>query len=262
MRFTLEAYAADKSLTPPLGHPHATISMHDHSDGICIVTGRTNGFCPPQHGDLRSVCPALNAMANHGYIPRDGQNITFGTLFKGLKSCYGLSSPLAAFLVMGGFLLISRSPFHIPYLLEPNGDGVIDLHLIGKHNGLEHDASLVHKDTPRGEKYAPTEIKQSWVLKLIGDILPPVSGYLGEETSQPSIGVTPNETVSETGTLPTLRRFIDDPVYLTTLVDEADVGRMRARRQREILPRRLDAVHQELACRKHGNPSWGVEHRE
>ncbi|KAJ7211739.1 hypothetical protein GGX14DRAFT_362439 [Mycena pura] len=25
-------------------------------------------YQPPREGDLRSVCPALNAMANHGYM--------------------------------------------------------------------------------------------------------------------------------------------------------------------------------------------------
>ena len=30
----------------------------------------------PRPGDSRSPCPALNCLANHGYLPRDGKNIT------------------------------------------------------------------------------------------------------------------------------------------------------------------------------------------
>ena len=30
----------------------------------------------PGPNDSRSPCPALNALANHGYLPRDGKDIT------------------------------------------------------------------------------------------------------------------------------------------------------------------------------------------
>lgn len=33
----------------------------------------------PVAGELRSPCPALNALANHGILPRDGRNSTFST---------------------------------------------------------------------------------------------------------------------------------------------------------------------------------------
>lgn len=34
----------------------------------CPVTGQKYAFSAPQEGDVRSVCPALNTMANHGYM--------------------------------------------------------------------------------------------------------------------------------------------------------------------------------------------------
>ncbi|KAJ3889832.1 Chloroperoxidase [Lentinula edodes] len=192
----------------PADHP----PMHEHSGGTCPVTGKTHAYCPPQKGDIRSVCPALNTMANHGFIPRDGRNLTFSILFRGLKACYGLSSTLATVLVTGGFLAIGRSPIRIPFLSDlslfrvqnPDGSispsGVIDLYLIGLHGRVEHDASLVHRNTPDGEKYGPIKIKEEWVPKLVGDIEP-----------------------------------------------RADVGRMRARRQHDILPKQLDGLHAEIA---------------
>jgi len=221
---------------------------------------------------VRSVCPALNTMANHGYIPRDGQNLTFSTLFHGLKECYGLSSTLATVLVTGGFLAIKRLPFRIPGLSDhirvknPDGSespgGVVNLHLIGLHNAVEHDASLVHLNTPSPKKYAPVQIQDPWVPKLVGDILPPVEGYSPyDDEEEPNTPNTPDSNhsrqyststessgyYSPVSAVPSLRRYFDNPLYLTTLVDEADVGRMRARRQREILPDKLDAVHAEIA---------------
>ncbi|KAF5381230.1 hypothetical protein D9757_007884 [Collybiopsis confluens] len=259
------------TLLPP-GHP--PVAPHAHLDGKCPLSDHnSHEYCPPQKGDLRSVCPALNTMANHGYIHRNGKDLTFGVLFRGLKECYGLTTALTVVLVTGGFLGIHRSPLRIPYISDlpffhatnPDGTkspgGVIDLHLIGRHNGVEHDASLVHLNTPEGEEYAPVEIQDGWVPKLVGDIIPPVVGYSAAEglesdsTAHTRTNTENSDGSSDTGptyyassyTLPALRKYISDPAYLSTLVDEADVGRMRARRQREISPIKLDPVHAEIA---------------
>jgi hypothetical protein len=37
-------------------------------------------FQVPGPDDLRSPCPALNSMANHGILPRDGRDIDLKTL--------------------------------------------------------------------------------------------------------------------------------------------------------------------------------------
>ncbi|KAJ3757453.1 Chloroperoxidase [Lentinula raphanica] len=179
----MEPSATSTVFQLPPGHP--PVPDHEHFQGTCPRSGK-HEFCPPQKGDVRSVCPALNTMANHGFIPRDGRNLTFSVLFHGLKACYGLSTPLAIVLVTGGFLLIKRSPIRIPFLSNlplfraknPDGSlspaGVIDLHLIGLHDGVEHDASLVHLNTPDGQKYGPVQIQEDWVPMLVGDIQPPV----------------------------------------------------------------------------------------
>jgi len=242
--------------------------MHEHPNGACPVTGKTHTYCPPQKGDLRSVCPALNTMANHGYIPRDGRNLTFSVLYRGLKACYGLTSSLSAFLVIGGFIAIGRSPVRIPYLSNlfhiknPDGSisrgGVVDLHLIGLHERVEHDASLVHLNTLPHEKYPPVEIQETWVPQLVGDIQPPVPGYppAAEGSSHYSRSSTASESDSSSKpssyyasafNVSSLQTIINDPEYMNILVDEADVGRMRARRQKDILPKKLDPVHAEIA---------------
>lgn len=49
--------------SPVPGHDH-----HSHTAGVCPVRGFNNAYCPPQPGDKRSPCPALNALANHGFL--------------------------------------------------------------------------------------------------------------------------------------------------------------------------------------------------
>ncbi|KAK7046117.1 hypothetical protein VNI00_007120 [Paramarasmius palmivorus] len=287
-------YTPQPKQSLPAGH--LTIKS-THAGRTCPVsshTGQLHEYREPQQGDVRSVCPALNTMANHGYIPRDGQNLTFSTICSGLKACYGLSTPLAIFLTLGGFLLIGRLPFALPFGIEslfsprnPDGSklvpGVINLHLIGLHGGTEHDASLVHDDCEEGKKYPSIEVREDWVENVVGDVVPKVEGYprsRAEKTlSLLSTSSTPYSTLSKA--TPTLLAPPDESegstrspsrgssvtaveesdlsslaegwrkfataAYRHTLVSSADVGRMRVRRQREILPKKLDAVHEEIA---------------
>jgi hypothetical protein len=124
-------------------------------------------------------------------------------LIWGLKAGYNLSTPLAAFLSFGGFFLLRRL-------------WNLDLHDIGRHGRIEHDASLVHQDTPEGEKYAPTKIKQGLVDQLLAD------AKTGDEEGEgPEAGD---------------RR---------TLMDASDVARARVRREKQSPT--LDGVHAEIA---------------
>ncbi|KAG6832014.1 hypothetical protein H0H92_006050 [Tricholoma furcatifolium] len=142
--------------TLPASHP--SINDHSHPGNTCPATGKSYKWCPAGAGDSRSPCPALNTMANHGYLPRSGKNLSVWDLVFGLKACYSLSTPLALFLSFGGFALLRRFPFTR-----------IDLEQIGEHGKVEHDASLVHDDTPYGQKYAPIKIEPRLVDALIAD---------------------------------------------------------------------------------------------
>ncbi|GMF89382.1 unnamed protein product [Phytophthora fragariaefolia] len=75
----------------------------------------------------RAPCPALNTLANHGYLPRNGQNITHKMLSDALEKVYNIGPGVAAILV--GTL---PDPISLDYL--------------GIHNKIEHDASLAHTD--------------------------------------------------------------------------------------------------------------------
>lgn len=78
----------------------------------------------------RSPCPALNALANHGFLPRDGKNLTHEMLNHALMHVYHLDP-----------LLVKITTAAISQL--PHEFTLADL---GKHNYIEHDASLVHND--------------------------------------------------------------------------------------------------------------------
>lgn len=94
-------------------------------------------YIPPRQGDSRCSCPALNAMANHGIIPRDGRNLSFKELSGQIRSTYNFSPTFCLFV-----------PRYIARILNRSyGSGRFDLADIDVHNGIEHDASLVRRDT-------------------------------------------------------------------------------------------------------------------
>ncbi|RPD67313.1 Cloroperoxidase [Lentinus tigrinus ALCF2SS1-7] len=113
------------------------------------INDDSHSYIPATPGDSRSPCPALNALANHGYLPRDGRNITVTQLVSAIRHIYGISLPFASILALGGVAKCGHW----------KGLGmVVDLHELAKHNAVEHDGSLVHADTAPGEVYAPTAV--------------------------------------------------------------------------------------------------------
>ncbi|KAI9438178.1 Chloroperoxidase [Lactarius indigo] len=84
-------------------------------------------YIPPRQGDSRCSCPALNAMANHGIIPRDGT--------------FALPTTLGQSILSLCAAVHCARPEPLLHLWH------FDLADIDVHNGIEHDASLVRRDT-------------------------------------------------------------------------------------------------------------------
>ncbi|TFK70502.1 hypothetical protein BDN72DRAFT_838846 [Pluteus cervinus] len=160
-------------------------------------------------------------MANHGYIRRDGQNIGVLDVTKGLKKCYGLSSFLAFFLAAGGWTLLRRV-------------GKLSLNEIGRHGRIEHDASLVHQDTPPDDTFAPIAIQPDLVDALLEDAEP--SLVPPSPPPPPSSGETSNPEKKEPTPPGELKKV---------LVNEYDVAKARVRREKSSPT--LDGVHAEIA---------------
>ncbi|EJF61120.1 Cloroperoxidase [Dichomitus squalens] len=115
-------------------------------------------YVPATPGDSRSPCPALNALANHGYLPRDGRNVTASQLITAIEQQYKLDAAFTQTLVYGGLAKCGH------------WDGLsckLDLHDLAKHNVIEHDGSLVHDDTAPGETFAPTRVDPDLLHQLL-----------------------------------------------------------------------------------------------
>jgi len=116
-------------------------------------------FTPPADADSRTPCPALNALANHGFLPHDGKAIEPDSLKQLLISVYRFTPALAMGTVEGSWQLCGK---FIAGKKAPT-----DLHEFAKHNKIEHDASLAHADTAPGEEYAPVTTDQGLLQDLI-----------------------------------------------------------------------------------------------
>ncbi|KAJ7655656.1 Cloroperoxidase [Mycena polygramma] len=96
------------------------------------------GFIPPKPTDLRGPCPALNALANHGYLPRNGQKITIRSALQVSQDVYNIDPALLLGVAKLGLLTSN----------EPDSFTLDDLKL---HGTIEFDASLSRGDFATGD---------------------------------------------------------------------------------------------------------------
>jgi hypothetical protein len=94
-------------------------------------------FKPPQEGDSRCSCPALNAMANHGIISRSGRDISFVDLNHRIRATYNFGPSFCSYVPHFAARMLKKS----------YSKDTFDLAELDLHNGIEHDASLFRLDT-------------------------------------------------------------------------------------------------------------------
>ncbi|KAF8200305.1 hypothetical protein BJ912DRAFT_948673 [Pholiota molesta] len=66
----------------------------------------------PPSGISRAPCPALNTLANHGFVNRAGTGLTFLEVLRAIILVYNLSYPLAFILTSAGFLTCGKVSFN------------------------------------------------------------------------------------------------------------------------------------------------------
>lgn len=120
-------------------------------DGTSIDKSKKKHTKPSEYlpsTTVRSPCPGLNTLANHGFIPRNGRNNTIPVLLQGLAAGMNMG-PDFTVAIGGAGLLASPDPFA----------GSFDLSDLDEHNfPIEHDSSMSRRDAYFGDDtsfYAP-----------------------------------------------------------------------------------------------------------
>lgn len=89
----------------------------------------------PGPGAVRSPCPLLNTMANHGFIARDGKNIDMQMMISGIGKGINFDPLLITTLGASGFSTSTTG-----------NASTFNLDDLKKHNVVEHDGSLSRAD--------------------------------------------------------------------------------------------------------------------
>ncbi|KAF7350858.1 hypothetical protein MSAN_01647900 [Mycena sanguinolenta] len=104
----------------------------------CVSSYDSHEWIAPTASDVRSPCPGLNTLANHGYLPRSGMNITITDI---------LDAAVAGFNV-GPDSIIQAAKFG---LLSGDAPTTMNLDALQLHNLIEHDASISRNDFALGD---------------------------------------------------------------------------------------------------------------
>ncbi|KAJ1323729.1 Peroxidase family 2 [Microdochium nivale] len=88
----------------------------------------------------RAPCPGLNALANQGFLPRDGKNITLPRLEAALMEALHMTGTVAHTLALQLRPVLRK-------------DGTFDLIDARTHNVVEHDRSMTRLDFRHGDNY-------------------------------------------------------------------------------------------------------------
>ncbi|RIA96018.1 Chloroperoxidase, partial [Glomus cerebriforme] len=95
----------------------------------------------PGPNDARSTCPGINVLANHGYLPRNGKDITPHQFIEAIYNGYNLTKVVGFILAHVGFYLVGKT-----------WEGKVSLEdFSNSHDIVEHPMSLIRPDIGVGE---------------------------------------------------------------------------------------------------------------
>ncbi|KAI0482016.1 Cloroperoxidase [Xylariaceae sp. FL0804] len=103
--------------------------------GRAYAMGSYHTWAPAGPGDVRAPCPMLNTLANHGFLPHDGKNISLNDTAAALDSALNIPLSISGFLFTDA---MTTNP-------DPNAT-TFDLDDLSRHDILEHDGSLSRTD--------------------------------------------------------------------------------------------------------------------
>lgn len=94
----------------------------------------------PGPNDARSPCPATNTLANHGFIPRDGKNVSRQDFIDGFLNGWGMDESTIDVGIKNTFTICS-------YLLGHDcGETIPNITILDEPHTFEHDHSFSRED--------------------------------------------------------------------------------------------------------------------
>ncbi|KAJ6460551.1 Cloroperoxidase, partial [Mycena sanguinolenta] len=155
-----------------------------------------------------SPCPGLNTLANHGYLPRTGKNITIPMILDAASNAYNMDAspilPAAKFGLLSGDELVSLS-----------------LDALRLHGLIEHDASISRGNVAFGDNLAFNET----LFTVLADANPGVDYYNAMSAGQvmharladsvarnPNVTSTPKELILRSGESAFYLSVMGDPL--------------------------------------------------
>ena len=146
-----KAQATVNGLLQPLTGELSKIELPTpQPQGLAVIPGDDpdHQFQAPGPTDVRGICPTLNALANHGYISRNGIT-TFAQAANAVQTGYGFDFSLSVFLsalglmaggdLVSGIYSIGGADSRVPNTLGPALG-------LDKHGGFEIDGSITRQD--------------------------------------------------------------------------------------------------------------------
>ncbi|KAI0427787.1 Cloroperoxidase [Xylaria sp. FL1042] len=103
---------------------------------VLAIQHEIHNWRAPEEGDVRGPCPMLNTLANHGYLPHNGKEISKAIAIEALNTAINWDVSVVSPLY----------DFAQPTNPDPNAT-TINLNDLTTHNILEHDGSLSRQDT-------------------------------------------------------------------------------------------------------------------
>ncbi|PFH45726.1 hypothetical protein AMATHDRAFT_8748 [Amanita thiersii Skay4041] len=238
-------------------------------------------YTQPTEQDSRSPCPALNSLANHGYVAHSGKHIPFWTLIHALQHVYHLSLPLALLISTVGYLTCGQlslsfsqppstpskntdtntsllhplrllhslfstlsSLFHLPYITWTVDLGNLSYH--GTHM-IAHDASLVHPNYI--PSHAPDPALSSEILAFASH---------SHSTDNGTISSLSTITTKNTKTPPLSEKQTTTTAAAKLGLTLIDFARIHTVRQ-AALTHALSKFHEQIALGEYGL-AWAVMH--
>ncbi|KAL4864993.1 hypothetical protein BDV12DRAFT_188485 [Aspergillus spectabilis] len=115
--------------------------------GLIGLASATSDFAHPHWkpagpNDFRGPCPMMNTLANHGFLPHDGRNLTRPNVVDALTTALNFNASLAN--LMFDMAIVANPEQNATYFT---------LDHLNRHNVLEHDASLSRNDAYFGSNH-------------------------------------------------------------------------------------------------------------